>query len=77
MPMSTAETVTRASSPGARPVTEIGIAIGWRGLAIAGAVKAMSSLWASRPMANHATPTARPGMRFALTSSGRWVSATA
>ena len=30
-----------------------------------------------RAMANQATPIARPGMRLAATSSGRWVSATA
>ena len=39
MPTSTAETVTRASSPGARPATVIGIAIGSRGFASGGRVE--------------------------------------
>ena len=75
--MSTAESVTKASSPGARPATFTGTEIGPRGRATSGASSVTSSLCESGAIPNHATPIARPGIRFSATSSGRCVSATA
>ncbi len=49
----------------------------WRGRVFSGALMETVSLCAASSMRNHATPMARAGMRFCLTSSGRWVIATA
>ena len=48
-----------------------------RGRVFSGAAMLTSSLCAASSIWNHATPMARAGIRFCLTSSGRCVIATA
>ena len=76
MPTSTAATVTRASSPGLSPATLIGRRISPRGRICAGAATSTLSVRALRSTSNQASPSERPGMRFACASSGRCASAT-
>ncbi len=76
MPMSTAATVTCASSPAARPLTLTGRSRVPRGRIICGAPVSTLRVRASLPIENQERPMARPGMRWARASSGLWASAT-
>ena len=71
MPTSTAETTTRASSPGARPASLTGTVSVVSGLMRSGRSRETPTVCAALSIENHCTPMARPGMRFASASSGR------
>ena len=71
MPTSTADTTTRASSFGASPLNLIGTRSVVSGRTSSGRSMATPMVWAALSMPNHCTPMARPGMRFAASSSGR------
>ena len=63
--------MTRASSPGASPVTRTGSVRAPRGRICAGAFTSTVNVRAARSISNQVTPSERPGMRRAAWSSGR------
>ena len=71
MPTSTAATTMRASSPAASPPILTGMRKALPGRVSCGVSMFTASVRAWRLTLNHCTPMARPGMRWALASSGR------
>ena len=72
MPTSVAAMVTRASSPGAKPVSLTGTVNKLPDPTFSGTSRLTLSVRGFWSIASQRKPTARPGMRLAFSSRGRY-----